>query len=189
MSLLDTIADVFRDTTNGVPTIHQSVYAHATKLFLVDPDDEAKRVRFDLGGVSSGTTRMLRIADYDLALDGVSALTFIINGNGSPISTGIAGDLDVPYACAITRARALADQVGSMVVDIWKDDYAHYPPTDSDSITASAPITISTDDQAQDTTLSGWNTSLAAGDTLRFNVDSCSTITRCTISLWVRKSG
>jgi hypothetical protein len=113
----------------------------------------------------------------------VDAVTFIINGSGSPISTGVAGDLYVPYTSTITAATALADQVGSIVVDVWADTFANYPPTDVDSITAAAPITISTNDATTDTTLTGWTTSLLAGSTLRFNVDSCSTITRCTITL------
>jgi hypothetical protein len=116
------------------------------------------------------------------------ALTFIVNGNGSEISTGVVGDLSVPYACTITGVRALADQVGSIVVDVWKDGIANYPPTNSDSITASAPITISSDDVSEDLVLTGWVTSISAGDILRFNVDSCSTITRCTLSIGVTRT-
>src|SRR5262245_18801188 len=66
----------------------------------------------------------------------------------------------------------LADQSGSLVVDIWKDTYANYPPTGADSITASAKPTISTATKAQSGTLTGWTTSVSAGDVLRFNVDS-----------------
>ncbi len=116
------------------------------------------------------------------------ALVFILNGNGSPLATGVAGDLDIPYACTITSVRALADQVGSLVVAVWRDTYANYPPTGGDVISASAPITISSDDQSQDLTLTGWSTALAAGDTLRFSVTSCSTITRCTLSLRVSRT-
>ena len=83
---------------------------------------------------------------------------------------------------------ALADQTGSIVVDIWKDTYANFPPTDADSITASAPPTISTATKAQDATLTGWTTSIAAGDILRFNVDSVTSIQRVTLSLKVTKS-
>jgi len=82
----------------------------------------------------------------------------------------------------------LADQTGSIVVDIWKDSYANFPPTDADSITASAPPTISSAQKSQDSTLTGWTTSISAGDILAFNVDSCSTIARVTLSLKVEKS-
>lgn len=117
-----------------------------------------------------------------------AALTFVIDGGGQAITTGIKGDIEVPFACTVTAARAFADQTGSIVVDIWKDTYANFPPTDADSITASAPVTISSATKSQDTTLSGWTTSVSAGDILRFNVDSVSTVQRVTISLTVTKS-
>ena len=82
----------------------------------------------------------------------------------------------------------LADQSGSAVVDLWVDSYANYPPTDADSITASAVPTITSSTKSQDSTLTGWTTSVTAGDILGFNVDSASTIERLTIALKVTKS-
>lgn len=116
------------------------------------------------------------------------AIEFIIDGGGSAITTGVKGDIEIPYNCTITRATLLADQTGSIVVDIWKDTYANFPPTNTDSITASAKPTLSSASKAQDTTLTGWTTTLAAGSTLRFNVDSVSTVTRVTVSLKVTKT-
>lgn len=113
--------------------------------------------------------------------DGTFDLNVIIGDGVNVISTGIKGDVHVPFACTITGIFALADQSGSIVVDVWKDTYASFPPTDADSITASAPITISSAAKATDTTLTGWTTSVAAGDILRFNVDSATTVTRVTI--------
>jgi len=81
----------------------------------------------------------------------------------------------------------LADQSGSIVVDIWKDTYANFPPTDADTITASAPPTISSAQKSQDAILTGWTKAISAGNILAFNVDSCTTITRVTISLKVNK--
>jgi len=117
----------------------------------------------------------------------ISAIEIIIDGGGQAISTGVAGDIEVPFNCTILQATALADQTGSIQVDIWKDTYANFPPTDADSITASAPVSISSSNKSQDSTLSGWTTTINAGDILRFNVDSASIIQRCTISLKVRK--
>ena len=79
----------------------------------------------------------------------------------------------------------LADQSGSIVVDVWKDTYANYPPVDADSITSSAVPTISSATKSQDSSLSGWTTAISAGDILGFNVDSISTCERVTISLKV----
>jgi hypothetical protein len=112
-------------------------------------------------------------------------ITFVIDGGGSTITTGVKGDLEIPFACTIDRATLLADQSGSIVIDIWNDTYANFPPTDADTITAAAPPTISTDTDSQDATLTGWDTAIAAGDILRFNVDSVTSLTRVTLSLRV----
>jgi hypothetical protein len=113
------------------------------------------------------------------------AIVLAIDGGGSAITTGIKADVYVPYAATITAVTMLADQSGSIVVDIWKDTYANYPPTVADTITASAKPTITTATKSQDTTLTGWTTAISAGDTLRFNVDSASTITRLHLALTV----
>jgi len=117
-----------------------------------------------------------------------ASLTFVIDGGGSAITTGQKGHLEIPFACTIQQVTMLADQSGSIVVDIWKDTYANFPPTDADSITASAPPTISSAQKSQDSTLTGWTKSISSGDILAFNVDSCTTITRVTISLKVERS-
>lgn len=123
-----------------------------------------------------------------LANSKIAVINFVIDGGGSAITTGVKGDLEIPFACTINRATLLADQSGSIVIDIWKDTYANYPPTVADTITASAKPTISSATKSQDSTLTGWTTSIAAGDTLRFNVDSITTCTRVLISLKITKT-
>lgn len=118
----------------------------------------------------------------------VGTITIIIDGGGSAITTGIKADLEIPFACTINQVTLLADQSGSVVIDIWKDTYANFPPTDADSITASAPPTISTAIKSQDATLTGWTTSISAGDILRFNVDSVTSIQRVTLSLKITRT-
>jgi hypothetical protein len=113
---------------------------------------------------------------------------FVIDGGGSTITTGVKGDVEVPVDGTIVAAALLADQSGAAVVDIWKDTYANFPPVDADSITASAPPTLSSAAKAQDVTLTGWNKIVSKGDVLRFNVDSATTVTRLTVSLTIRRS-
>lgn len=131
----------------------------------------------------------------DGEIDGVTpaalakgAIEFIIDGGGSVITTGIKGDFRIPFACTIVSVTLLADQSGSIVVDIWKQAYADYPPEDANSITASAVPTISGAVKSEDTSLTGWTTGITAGDTLRFNVDSVATIERMTVVLEVNKT-
>lgn len=129
----------------------------------------------DVEGVASGSGQIFTI-------------NFVISGGTSAITTGIKGDLVVDFGCTINSVTLLADQTGSIVVDIWKDTYGSYPPTAADSITASAKPTISSSNKSQDTTLTGWTTSISAGQILRFNVDSVATIQRCTVSLKVTRT-
>lgn len=115
----------------------------------------------------------------------IKTIGITIDGGGAVISTGIKGDIYCPFDGTITGVVMLADQTGSIVVNVWKDVYANYPPDVADKITASAPPTITTGVKSLDTTLTGWTTSIAAGDTIRFNVDSVTTIQRVTLQLLV----
>lgn len=117
-------------------------------------------------------------------------VSFLIDGGGSAITTGIKGDLVLPdWAGTIVKWTLLGDQSGSIVVDLWKDTYANFPPVDSpDSITASAPPTITTATKGQSSTLTGWTTSFSAGDIIRVNVDSITTLTRVTLALDILRS-
>jgi len=116
------------------------------------------------------------------------SITFIIDGGGSAITTGEKGHLRIPFACEIERVTLLADQSGSIVVNIWKDTYANFPPLVGDKITASAPPTITTAQKSEDDTLTGWTKAIVAGDILAFNIDSCTNITRVTLALKVKKT-
>jgi hypothetical protein len=121
--------------------------------------------------------------DADLTLRELGAT---IDGGGSAITTGAKKVyLRVPWNCTITGWTILLDQSGSIVIDVWKDTYANFPPTVADTITASAKPTVTTATKATSTTLTGWTTALAAGDVLEFNVDSITTATRATIYLHV----
>lgn len=138
--------------------------------------------------VPGGLTQQQADARYLQLLAAGEAIEFVIDGGGAEIATGVQGDLEIPFACTILAATLLADQTGSIVVNVWKDVYANFPPTVADKITASAPPTISTATNSQDTTLTGWTKTIAAGDILRFNVDSVTDIERVTLSLKVTRA-
>lgn len=101
-----------------------------------------------------------------------------IDGGGSAITTGVKGYIPVPYTGTITGWTILSDVSGSIVIDVWKDTYANYPPTVADTIAGSEKPTISAATKGQDNSLSTWTTSVTAGDIIGFNVDSASTVTR-----------
>jgi hypothetical protein len=117
-----------------------------------------------------------------------ASILFQVSNENSPLTTGVKGDLVIPFDATINEWSLLADQTGNVVVDIWKDTYANYPPTVGDSITASAKPTISSNNKAQSSTLTGWTTTISAGDILRFNIDSVDTIERLSINLKVSRT-
>jgi len=117
-----------------------------------------------------------------------ASIVFVIDGGGNAITTGIKGDIAIPFNCTINSWRLLADVSGSIVVDIWEDSYANFPPTVADTITGTSLPTITSSTKNESSTLTGWTTTLTSGDILRFNVNSVSTITRVTLSLQVTKT-
>jgi len=142
---------------------------------------ETDTLKFKIGDGSTAWTSL----DYHARK---AELSIIIDGGGSAITTGIKGDLEVPFNCTITSVTLLADQSGAIKIDIWKDSYANFPPTDADTITgANEPEIVASGVKYQDNTLTDWTTSLSEGGILRFNVDSVATIQRVTLSLKVDK--
>lgn len=142
--------------------------------------------------VQSGVTVKLAVSTLTDALTGFDEISFVIDGGGVTITTGLKGVIPISFACAITQAELLADQSGSIVINILKCTYAQYDagsthPVIGDKINASAPPTIATATKATDSTLTGWTTSISAGDVLGFYVSSVTSIQRVTVSLKVSR--
>lgn len=102
-----------------------------------------------------------------------------IDGGGSAITTGHKGYVRVPYACVIQDWFLNADQSGSLGITVQKD--STYPPTTT--ICGTECPTISSNDDASDTSLSSWTTAVSANDYFGFNVGVGTTITRATLTI------
>lgn len=159
-----------------------------TVFTAADADDAADKLVFwDDSAVAAARTKGILITEAK-KLFGAGELGIVIDGAGSVITTGIKGYLRVPWDCTIDSNQVLLDQSGSIVIDVWKDTYANFPPLDADSITASAPPTVTSAQKSEDSTLTGWTTSLSEGDILAFNVDSITTATRATLTIEITKN-
>ena len=173
-------ATAIHDNTAGeINAITAKTTPVSGDLLLIEDSADSNNKKKVTAGNLLAQTSLLSLA---------SSINFVIDGGGSAITTGVKGFIEIPFACTINQVTMLADQSGSIVVDIWKDTYANYPPTDADSITAAAVPTISTATKSQDATLTGWTTSIAAGDILGYNVDSATTVTRVTVALKVTRT-
>jgi hypothetical protein len=124
----------------------------------------------------------------------VFTIDFIADGGGAVLTTGIKGYLKVDFPCIISEVSLLADQTGSIVIDIGKctlgqfDAGTTHPAFPGDSITASATPTISSSTKYDDGTLAGWTTVINAGDILGYQVKTTPTnISRVTVALKVTR--
>lgn len=126
---------------------------------------------------SGGTATTLKTAAKTRAI-GIS-----IDGGGSAITTGIKGVAYIPFACTITAVTMVADQSGSAALDIKTAAYNVAPSYSS--IVAAAPPTLSSAVASQDTTLTGWTTSISAGTFVQWTVSSASTVTQLNATLTV----
>ncbi len=104
------------------------------------------------------------------------AIGFSIGDGINVISTGDAGTYpSSAFACTINRWDITAKQSGSITIDVWKK--AGGIPSSGDKISASAPITLSTAQIAQNGSRSGWGNSVASGDVWGFSVASVTSLT------------
>ncbi len=121
-------------------------------------------------------------------LVGTQTLSIPLGNGVDVIAAGIHRDFQVPTAGQFTSWTILgtkfsAGSTGSMVADIWNQPLADFPPENADSITGSAPPTLTTAAMATSSTLTGWSTFFDAGDTFRINVDSAALLTLGTLIL------
>lgn len=102
---------------------------------------------------------------------------------GPVLSTGVKAYVEVPFACNVVGWTLLADAVGSIVIDVWKDTFGAFPPTVADTITGSEKPTLAAVQKNQDLTLTTWTTLIPAGSILAIKIDSCSGIRQAALTL------
>ncbi len=155
-------------TGSGALTLDKTAISNRS---AVTPDG----ADYILIGDSSDSNNLKKVLISDLPSgSSVGAFEFIIQTTspGTQFPTGIAGRIRAPFALTITKVSLFSDQTTSTVLDLWVDIYANYPPTVADTITAAAKPTLSSAIKNEDSTLTGWTTSVASGSIIMINVDS-----------------
>jgi hypothetical protein len=104
------------------------------------------------------------------------------------ITAGDFRDIQVPFACEVLGWTVLGNATGSIVIDVWRDTVANFPPTVGDSIAGTGKPTITSATNATGNVSLWGSTALVKDDILRFYVDSVSTFTQVTVSLTVRRT-
>ena len=112
-------------------------------------------------------------------------IEFIIDGGGSVISNGAKGFLRIPWPATIAAWHVIADQVGSIVIDVLRAADPLIPTVSM--VGGGNKPTLSTS-QLAEVAPSGWtSTTFAADDWIGFSVVSATTVTRVTVCLSVLK--
>ena len=88
---------------------------------------------------------------------------------GAKIPIHIAEDATIKKVVVLTVGGP-----GDVVIDIWKDAFASYPPSVSESICGGNLPTITNGESFEDSTLTDWTTVVSQGDTLMVVLDSVS---------------
>lgn len=114
----------------------------------------------------------------------VTDVEFVIDGGGSAITTGVKGNIRIPFPAVIVGWGVMADQSGSIAVDILRANNA----VPSASIVGAGNKPALAAAQFATAAPSGWtSTSLAQNDWLAFSVTSAATVTRVTVDLVLDK--
>lgn len=119
-------------------------------------------------------------------------IPILFDGGGSAIAAGQTIFIKVPFDCSLDAWEILADQAGTIDIDIQGSTFANYPT--AVSILPAAPDgtepIIGGGGAAKKTDVcSSWQvTTLAKGDILVFVINSCAMITRALISLKVTRA-
>lgn len=112
------------------------------------------------------------------------SLNFLIDGIGATISEGNKGYARVYCDCTLQRVSVFLDQSDSTTFTLASTGYSGHTGGYTD-ITGGANFTISGNDNALDSTLSGWTTAYSEGDLFRFGVAAGAAPANATIALLV----
>lgn len=120
------------------------------------------------------------------ATTSVTSMVVTIGDGVNVLTTGTKGYVSIDYAATITGWTIVALQSGSCVVDVWKAAAAI--PTNANTITGSEKPTLSSQQRAQDASLSSWTTAVSANDVFGFEIESATTCTQVTVTIKMTKT-
>lgn len=91
----------------------------------------------------------------------LAGMTIVLDGGGTLIGSGTRIPVEVPFTGTILSATLLADAIGSLIVNFYKNTYTNYP-----TIAVIGTIALGNVRKNQDTTLTGFTLGVTQGDIL-----------------------
>ena len=124
------------------------------------------------------------------------SFVFVVDGGGATITEGIKGFIEAPFTGVISSAKVFADVSGSISISIYKSTFENYPFSDpadiAEEITNSAGGEELVISSAYKTNpiypKAGWMLEFNRGDVFIFKVNTCTDITKATISISVNRT-
>lgn len=135
------------------------------------------------GETVTATLMNSHVRDNFNAVSGKAIVIQLGSVDSVAIVAGLKLFIEIPISMKVTGWTVVADASGSIVLDVWRDSYANFPPTAADTITGTEKPTLSSAQKAQDLSLSTWSPNISAGDILAINVDSVATVKQVTLTL------
>lgn len=117
---------------------------------------------------------------------GYQTINMIVGDTGS-VSTGAKSStrVIVPFSGTIISWKIIVDTSATLTLDIWKSNTI---PTNADSITGSAKPSLTSQQFATSSTLTGWTTAVSINDIFVLEVESNNNATYINLSLVVKTS-
>lgn len=181
-------------STAGPGVLEEIVLTSAGRALIDDTDSAAQRSSLGLGGAATlavGTTPNTVAAGDDSRIKTHAVQLTLGDGENVITTSEPYVDIVFKYAVTLTDWELTADAAGAIELSLWSCTYAEYDggathPVAGDNICASAPpiITASaTKQNSGDTPMTGWTTTVDAGDRIRTKVASATTVKRVTFQL------
>jgi hypothetical protein len=136
-------------------------------------------------------------ADPTLALQGATKqyvdgktlgnVVMRFNGNGTVLRTGLGGTLITSYTFTITGWSLVADLTTNFSASLTTQDLLWYSGGAGTSITGGNNPAVTAALYGTDSALSGWTTSIPAGQILKFAVLTCSAATNVVLTLSIAR--
>lgn len=125
--------------------------------------------------------------DDNLTIFAASALDYVFDGNGSPLTAGMKFYLEVPWACNIVGWKLLGNAAGSAQVDVVSDTYAAYGADTSLVGGGTKPNLAAANKNTS--APAGWTgVAVPKDNSVGVILSSVSGLTRLTVSLKIRKT-
>ena len=113
------------------------------------------------------------------------SIGYVLDGGGIALTTGSKGFVQIPFSCTLIGWTLMADQQGSLIVDVKNQAVATWPATSTSttSIAGSDLPTLTSQKLARSFAMTGWTQAVAEASLLEFYINSATTVTRATLQL------